>query len=137
MASLVRGIGLGAVKCNDFSSSYYEATGGDRGDMTNYTHLILSGHLVHFLRKYRNLYKYANQGWEAMNQKIKAFFFHNSNHGGAAGSKKGGCHGTNNHLVAIMRMNQRTMMWVLGIGDEFFTRIDNGELEAKRDDNTL
>jgi hypothetical protein len=33
-----------------------------REGVTNYTHLIASGHIVYILKYWRNLYRYSNQG---------------------------------------------------------------------------
>lgn len=55
--------------------------------VTNYIHMMGSGHFAEYLYKWRNLYQYSQQGWEAMNSMIKTFFFRRTNHGGAAGNK--------------------------------------------------
>jgi hypothetical protein len=55
--------------------------------VTNYIHMMGSGHVAEYLYKWRNLYRYSQQGWEAMNSMIKTFFFRRTNHGGAAGNK--------------------------------------------------
>ena len=47
---------------------------GDEG-MANYTHYLVSGHVTYFLRKYRNLYKYSQQGWEYLNWRLKNYYF--------------------------------------------------------------
>jgi hypothetical protein len=39
--------------------------------MTNYIHIIGSGHLTYFASKYRNLYRFSQQGWESLNQLLK------------------------------------------------------------------
>jgi hypothetical protein len=57
--------------------------------ITNYIHMIGAGHLHYYLSKYRNLYKFSQQGWEAMNQKLKHFYFNNTNHGGCGGNSTG------------------------------------------------
>jgi len=41
---------------------YIELVGLPR--ITNYAHLLGAGHLYHFLKKWRNLYCYQQQGWE-------------------------------------------------------------------------
>ena len=43
--------------------------------LTNYIHMMGAGHVGYYLRLYRNLYRYSQQGWEAMNDKIKTFYF--------------------------------------------------------------
>jgi hypothetical protein len=90
-----------------------------KGDsITNYIHMLGAGHLVYFISKYRNLYKFSQQGWEAMNQKLKYFYFHNTNHGGCGGRQPGALAG--DHVLPLMRLMQRSIMWDLGLGDAFF-----------------
>ena len=55
--------------------------------VSNYIHMMGSGHFAEYLFKWRNLYRYSQQGWEAMNALIKTFFFWHTNHGGGAGNK--------------------------------------------------
>lgn len=90
--------------------------------ITNYMHFCC--HLHYYLTKYRNLYKYSQQGWEAMNQKLKHFYFNNTNHGGCAGGRDGGII-TNDHLRPLMRMCQRFVMWRMGFGERFFSHVQN------------
>jgi hypothetical protein len=54
--------------------------------MTNYIHILGSGHLPYFAKKYGNLYRFSQQGWEAVNQLLKHYYFNNTNHGGSAGN---------------------------------------------------
>ena len=42
-----------------------------RDGQTNYEHFIEQGHLSHYLSLYGNLYKYSQQGFEAMMSKVK------------------------------------------------------------------
>ena len=42
--------------------------------ITNYMHLLGAGHVEYFLTKYRNLYRYNQQGWESLNNKITTIF---------------------------------------------------------------
>jgi hypothetical protein len=44
--------------------------------MTNYIHLMGSGHLSEYMFQYRNLYKHSQQGWEKFNALLKTFYFH-------------------------------------------------------------
>ena len=54
--------------------------------VTNYIHMFGAGHMTYYLKKYGNLYQFSQQGWEALNQKLKHFYFNNTNHGGCSGS---------------------------------------------------
>jgi hypothetical protein len=115
------------VAGNKFIYIWNDLTNGQH--MTNYLH-ILAAHIPYFMRRYKNLYRYANHGWEALNQKLKAYYFHNTNHGGARGNKKGGQDSSGDHLMPLMQMNQRFTAWLLGIGDEFFEGLEKGEIEV-------
>jgi hypothetical protein len=57
--------------------------------MTNYIHMLASGHVDFHLRKWKNLYRYQNQGWEHLNLQIKYVFHHRNQHGGHSGNTKG------------------------------------------------
>ena len=89
------------------------------------------------MEKHRNLYKFSQQGWEALNQKIKHFYFHNTNHGGSKGN--GGKSAdepivvTGDHIKPIMRMLSRyiIILWRLGLGDIFFLQKDCVQQESK------
>ena len=41
--------------------------------MTNYIHMVGSGHIGDSLLRWRNLYRHSQQGWEALNDLIKTF----------------------------------------------------------------
>ena len=46
-----------------------------RHGITIYIHIIGSGHMLIYMRRWANLTKYSQQGWEALNALIKLFFF--------------------------------------------------------------
>jgi hypothetical protein len=71
--------------CNLFMTQWLELLGAEH--MTNYIHVIGSGHLTFFASKYQNLYRFSQQGWESLNQLLKHNYFNNTNHGGAAGNE--------------------------------------------------
>jgi hypothetical protein len=50
--------------------------------IANYIHMIGSGHIAEYLYKWKNLFRFSQQGWEAMNSLIKTFFFRRTSHGG-------------------------------------------------------
>lgn len=56
---------------------------------TNYAHHLIGGHVVEFLKAHRNLHRYANIGWEAMNGKFKKYLLSRGSGGGHSG--KNGC----------------------------------------------
>ena len=95
-------------------------------EITNYIHMFGSGHVTYYLKRYRNLYCYSQQGWEMLNKKLKHYYFHNTNHGGQNGTNKvGRIKGT--HVLPLMKLQQRSIMWRLGQGQKFFS----GEYQRK------
>jgi hypothetical protein len=98
--------------------------------MTNYIHVLGSGHLTYAAKQYGNLYRFSQQGWESLNKLIKHFYFYNTNHGGSLGNggkdenglfTKGSISGQ--HCYPLMRFCQRFMMWKLGYGDTYFENL--------------
>ena len=101
--------------CGDFMGKWVTLTG--TRNVTNYVHMIGAGHVIFYLIIFLNLFKYSNQGWEAMNQKLKRVYINNTHHrgnvGGAKLLKKG-------HVDPLWKYLARTMMWKTGEADEFF-----------------
>ena len=85
--------------------------------ITNYIHMIGSGHIAEYLFKWRNLYRFSQQGWEAMNSLIKIFFFRRTNHGGGVrgNSKK-------SRLIPIARWLQRRLIFLCRFSEEAIRR---------------
>jgi hypothetical protein len=50
------------VEIDSFSVKWVELTGRD--GISNCIHLMITGHIIHYLRKWRNYYWYENEGWE-------------------------------------------------------------------------
>jgi hypothetical protein len=46
----------------------------DREGMNNHTHLMTSGHIVYYLKYWRNFYDYSNQGWEHFNSQYRYIY---------------------------------------------------------------
>ena len=105
------------TQCGVFMTAWVKMAGKDK--VTNYIHMIGSGHLVYYLKVYRNLYKYSNQGWEALNQKLKRVYFNNTNHGGSSGGRGGVKKG---HVEPLWLYFARSTLWKTGEGDNFFTQ---------------
>jgi hypothetical protein len=100
--------------------------------ITNYIHILGSGHLPYFAKKYGNLYRFSQQGWEALNQMIKHYYFNNTNHGGSLGNGGKDADGkfknkvvSGDHCLPLMRLCQRTLMWKLGLDDAYFLNKEN------------
>ena len=80
--------------------------------ITNYIHIIGSGHVADYLYKWKYLYRFSQQGWEALNLLIKTFFFRRTSHGGGVrgNSKK-------SRLIPIARWLQRRLVFLCRIDE--------------------
>lgn len=78
--------------------------------ITNYLHMIGSGHIADYLYKWKNLYRFSQQGWEAMNSLIKTFFFRRTSHGGGVKGKS-----KKSRLIPIARWLQRRLIFLCRI----------------------
>ena len=101
-------------KFDDLVDDWFEEIVDNFGmDMiTNYIHMLGSGHISYFLRKYHNLYRYNQQGWEGLNFKITDIFFHYTNKGGKGGNQL--------YIEAVGRMLLRDLMWRSSLAERFF-----------------
>ena len=61
---------------------------GESG-VTNYMHMMISGHIVDYVIKYKCLCRFSQQGLENINSLLKTFFFKRTKHGGAVGRGNG------------------------------------------------
>ena len=87
--------------------------------VTNYTHMIGVGHMLGYMRKYKNLNKYSQQGWEALNALIRLFFFRRTNKGGK--NSGGEMTSLKSKLVPIGCLLQRRLVWVCNlVPDDLF-----------------
>jgi hypothetical protein len=73
-------------KIDDFFSAYVETSGASKEGITNYIHMLGSSHIKYYMKQHRNLYKFAQQGWESLNEKVKLSFFNHSQRGGNSGA---------------------------------------------------
>lgn len=89
---------------DEFFQEYMSLNG--RPGITNYFHMIGSGHIGEFLLQYRNLYMHSQQGWEAFNSYMKVFFFRRTTRGGGRGD--------NNRVRQIARWLSRRLIWMAG-----------------------
>ena len=104
---------------DDFFEVWLEIFGID--GMSNYIHLLGSGHVLHFLKKYNCLYLYSQQGWEALNNTIQAYIHQNSQRGGkGSGQKKG----EKSYIFPLVRYILRDLLWKTGDGDRFFLNLE-------------
>ena len=75
--------------------------------ITNYMHMIGSGHIADYLYRWKNLYRFSQQGWEALNSLIKTFFFRRTSHGGGVRGKS-----KKSRLIPIGRWLQRRIVFL-------------------------
>jgi hypothetical protein len=114
-----------------FSNIWIELN--QRAGITNYIHLLASGHIADFLMHYRNLYEHSQQGWEALNSMLKVFFFRRTTRGGGRGD--------GSKVRQIARWLARRMIWLTKIDYNSIVDSNNKSeeqmetiLEEKEDD---
>jgi len=78
--------------------------------VTNYIHMLASGHISEYLIYWGNLYDHSQQGWEAFNSLIKTFFFRRTGRGGAGNRGRG----PKSRLHPIARWLSRRVIWMCG-----------------------
>jgi hypothetical protein len=71
------------VEIDSFSVKWVELTGRD--GISNYIHMMITGHIIYYLRKWRNYYRYENEGWEHINAQMAWFHHNRTQRGGSAG----------------------------------------------------
>ena len=74
---------------DDYCDAYIQRHGNR--DIFNYLHVIQAGHIRHQIRRFGNLFRYANIGFEAYIGTIRSYLTRrtqNGGHGGKAGRKK-------------------------------------------------
>ena len=81
----------------------------------NYVHMIGAGHLSYYLQKWRNLYRYSQQGWEALNSQIKTIYFRRTQCGGNKGDGE-----FNSKVEPIGKWLQRSLFYKMGLDREMF-----------------
>ncbi len=79
--------------------------------------MLGAGHIRYFLRKWGNLYKLQNQGWEQYNARVAAFWHHRTTKGGSKTDRS--------KILPIARWLLRLMLWKTGEGEHYFTHIKN------------
>jgi hypothetical protein len=81
-----------------------------RDGMTNYIHMISSGHLAFYLKEWGNLWKYSQQGWESLNSLMKSVYYRRTQRGGHGGKSED----PNSRVVPIARWLQRKLFFLSG-----------------------
>lgn len=96
---------------DDYGQKWMNVTGRD--GQTNYEHFILTSHVSHYLLQDGNLYRFSQQGFEAMMSKIKCIYHRCTSRGG---------HGSHirSHILQICHFLVRSMLWNSGHGEAYF-----------------
>jgi hypothetical protein len=81
-----------------------------RDGMSNYVHIVGSGHLLYYLKEWGNLYKYSQQGRESYNSLIKRVYFRRTQRGGNGGKKDE----PTSRVAPIARWLQRKLFFLSG-----------------------
>jgi hypothetical protein len=105
------------ILIDDFYKRWIKLVG--REGITNYIHMLGSGHIAYYLEKHRNLYKFSQQNWESLNEKMKVTYFRNTQRGGNFG--KNTHESEASYLLSVLKIFQRELLWLSGIGDQIFT----------------
>jgi hypothetical protein len=100
--------------------------------VTNYIHMLGAGHIRYYLRKWGNLHRFQNQGWEAYNAMITSFWHHRT--------RKGGGKLNRSKIVPIAQWILRLMLWKTGVAQRYFSSLDaerivDNESECTSDDS--
>ncbi len=75
--------------------------------------MLSSGHLAEYIFKWRNLYRFSQQGWEIFNHVFTTVYFRRTNHGG--GRHEGAI---KSKLIGIAQWLQQRLLWMTGLGDK-------------------
>ena len=102
-------------KVDGYYKKWIKLTG--RNGMTNYIHFLGSGHVAYYFFKYRNLYRFSQQGFEAMMGKIKAIYHRCTSRGGNGSAEE-----DRSHILQVAHFLMRMMMWNSGRGDAYFRK---------------
>jgi hypothetical protein len=110
-------------KFQDLADDFFEIwidIFGEEG-VTNYIHMLGSGHITYFLRRYGCLYLYSQQGWEALNSTIQTFIMQNSQRGGHGSGENG----KKSYIYPLVRMIVRDLLWKTYEADKFFLDLES------------
>jgi hypothetical protein len=80
--------------------------------------MLGSGHIKHYMVLHHNLYKFSQQGWESLNEKLKLIFFNHTQRGGNFGAHS--AEAERSYLKSVYKALQRELLWILGVGENHF-----------------
>jgi hypothetical protein len=96
----------------------YVSLAGYKG-ITNYIHMLASGHIKYYMNLHRNCYKFSLQGWESLNSKFNNVFFRHMQRGGNLG--KGTEEKEMSYLLSEMKAFQRELVWMSEDAEQYIT----------------
>ena len=96
---------------DEYGDMWASLTGRD--GQTNYEHFIKLSHLSHYFELYGNMYKYSQQGFEAMMSNTKCIYQRATSCGGDGAEIR-------SHILQICHFLMRMMLWNSGHGDSYF-----------------
>lgn len=101
------------VQCeiDEFAQIWIPLFGKD--GMTNSFHMLIYGHISYYLYKWKNLYRYKQQGWESLNNQFKHYYFHRTQKGGHTGNSDEKAEKMRPMALCI----QRLIAWRSGIAE--------------------
>ena len=93
-----------------------------RNGQKNYEHNIVTSHVSHYLNLVGNLYRFSQQGFEAVMSHVKCIYHKCTARGG---------HGAEvwSHILQICHFLIRNMLWNSGHGEAYFKAKYKGEPE--------
>ena len=97
--------------------------------ITNYMHLIGSGHVGEYLLHWKSLYAHSQQGWEAFNSLFKSFYFSRTQRGGATNQGLG----ERSRLKPVAKWLQRRLVFFMGhTMESIYEYMSSRTVEVKR-----
>ena len=97
---------------------------GGKRMMTNYFHMLGSGHIKYYMKEWGNLYRYEQEGWESLNALIKSRFFLHTQRGGfvAKGESAGSDPIVSNRAGSLGKWFVRNLLWKSGKANEYMCK---------------
>jgi hypothetical protein len=95
-------------------------------------HMLGAGHIRYYLKRWRNLNRFQNQGWEACNAVIASFWHHRTKRG------DGGKNEVDRSKIKG-RWILRLMLWKTGAAKEYFQNLERQNVhdgDNNSDDNS-
>jgi hypothetical protein len=99
------------------------------GVTDNYVHMLRAGHIKYYFKKWRNLNRFINQGWEAYKKMVALFWHHRTTKGGSKVDRS--------RIRPIARWLLRLMTWKTGEGNRFFQERERNKVNTRDKDNAL